>query len=124
MVRQVALMLQADRCARRAQSGSDSSPFSCFLGPAVSSSAPGTLQGLKTAFLPAALFITARKQLFHIFLYSLDYKRVDDTFGESDGTDKHKLSIKTPSLSNLSGGFSYFGKWKRIYLAHGRNQVF
>lgn len=55
MVRQVALMLQADRCARRAQSGSDSSPFSSFLGPAVSSSAPGTLQGLKTAFVPAAL---------------------------------------------------------------------
>lgn len=122
--RQVALMLQADRCARRAQSGSDSSRFSCFLGPAGSSSAPGTSQGLKTAFAPAALLITARKLLFYIFLYSPDYKRAADTVGESDGTDKRQLSIKTPSLSTLSGGFSYFGKWKRIYLAHGRNQVF
>lgn len=48
----------ADQRARKAQSGSDSSQFSCFLGAAVSISAPGTLQGLKTAFVAADMFVT------------------------------------------------------------------
>lgn len=49
----------ADQRARRAQSGSDSSQLSCFLGPAVSISAPGTLQGLKTACVTADMLVTA-----------------------------------------------------------------
>lgn len=44
---------EPDQHARKAPSGSDSFPFSCFLGLAVSISAPGTQQGLKTAFVAA-----------------------------------------------------------------------
>lgn len=52
-VRQVALTLRLTSVHTKAPSGSDSSPFSSFLGAAASISAPGTLQELKTAVVIA-----------------------------------------------------------------------
>lgn len=85
-----------DQRARKAPSGSDSSPFSCFLGLSVSISAPGTLQGLKTAFVTADGSVLPKNSCF-TSSYTAWTIRGSLAYLEKD---KNKLSTKIPWWSN------------------------